>query len=484
MASQMGFGKTLMRIFRKNSIISSLYGFLYSAVVTIAPMFLIIVNVVLMSHVLGFSKLDYASRELFTETVLYQFIFSLLLSAPFNAVLSKYMSDIIYLEEYENMWACYFAGFLCQIFTACLCGIPFFIHEHFVGQVDILYVLISFWGYLALGLIFYNMIYLSVLKDYKKISLFYLIGMVAAFILALIFVNLLQWEVTFSMLLSLAIGYLIAAVLEFSLLKRYFQKQSRVYRQVFRYMGQNWKLILANTCYIMGLYTHNFVFWGTDLRRVVVNTFVSADPYDMASFMALLTSITTSIIFIVRVKMYFHGRYRDYSESVIGGRGRDIRKAQVRMFRQLSGELVELVRVQFIISVVVFLVFMVFLPQIGFSGLVLQIYPCLAAGYFAMFIMYAAIIFMYYFNDLTGALMASLLFWLTTLAASVFATQLPTIWYGLGLVVGALTGWTYSYFRLRWVEKNLDVHIFCKGRLLATSKGRMPSAKVYDRYRK
>ena len=154
------------------------------------------------------------------------------------------------------------------------------------------------------------------------------------------------------------------------------------------------------------------------------------------------------------------------------------------MFRQLSGELVELVRVQFIISVVVFLVFMVFLPQIGFSGLVLQIYPCLAAGYFAMFIMYAAIIFMYYFNDLTGALMASLLFWLTTLAASVFATQLPTIWYGLGLVVGALTGWTYSYFRLRWVEKNLDVHIFCKGRLLATSKGRMPSAKVYDRYRK
>lgn len=482
MASEVGFGKKLMRIFRSHSIISSLYGFLYSAVVTIAPMLLVIVNVVLMSNVLGYSKLDYASRELFTETVLYQFIFSLLLSSPFNAVLSKYMSDLIYLERYEDLWACYFAGFFCQILLASGSAIPFFWHEYTVGHVDILYILVSYWGYLALGLIFYNMIYLSIIKDYKKISLFYLIGMVCAFLLGLLFVYVLHWEVTFSMLLALATGYLIAAAMEFALLKRYFQKQSRVYLQVYKYMLQNWKLILANTFYILGLYTHNFVFWTTDLNKVVVNTYVSADPYDMASFLGLLTSITTSVIFIVRVEMYFHGRYRDYSEAVIGGRGRDIRKAQVRMFRQLSGELVELVRVQFIISVVVFLIFLVFLPQVGFSGLIMQIYPCLAAGYFAMFIMYAAIIFMYYFNDLTGALATSFLFLTATFVGSVAATRLPASWYGMGLMIGALTAWTFVYFRLRWIERNLDVHIFCKGRLIGTAKGKMPDARVYDCY--
>ena len=481
-ASEVGFGKKLMRIFRSNSIIGSLYGFLYSAVVTVAPMFLVIISVVLMSEVLGFSKLDYASRELFTGTVLYQFIFSLLLSSPLNAVLSKYTSDLIYLERYEDLWACYFAGFFCQILIDAAVGIPFFWHEYTVGNVDILYILVSYWGYLALSLIFYNMTYLSILKDYKKISLFYLTGMASAFLLSLLFVRVLQWEVAFSMLLALALGYLMAAVLEFALLKRYFQKQSRAYGQVYRYMLQNWKLLLANLFYVLGLYTHNFVFWTTDLKKVVVNTFVSADSYDMASFLGLLTSITTSVIFIVRVEMYFHGRYRDYSEAVIGGRGRDIKKAQVRMFRQLSGELVELVRVQFIISVVVFLVFLVFLPQLGFSGLVMQIYPCLAAGYFTMFIMYAAIIFMYYFNDLTGALRTSLLFWLVTLIGSIVATKLPANWYGVGLMSGALCGWTYVYFRLRWIERNLDVHIFCKGRLIGTQKGKMPSPLVYDRY--
>lgn len=482
MASDVGFGKKLTRIFRSNTIATSLYGFLYSAIVTIAPMFLIIGAVILMSNVLGYSKLSYASRELYTETVLYQFIFSLLAASPFNAVLSKYMSDLIYLERFEDMWPCFFVGMICQLLTACALGIPFCLHEYFVGGVDILYVLVSFWGYIALGLIFYNMVYLSILKDYKKISLFYFLGMGSSFLLSLLFVRVFGWEVTFSMLLALAAGYLITALLEFALLKRYFLTQSRVFWPVFKYMGQHWKLIFANFFYILGLYTHNFVFWTTDINKTVVNTFVSADPYDMASFLALLTSISTSIIFIVRVEMYFHERYRDYSEAVIGGRGRDIRKAQTRMFRQLSGELVELVRIQFIISVVVFLIFLVFLPQFGFSGLIMQIFPCLAAGYFIMFLMYAAIIFMYYFNDLTGALMTSLLFWLATFVCSIVATQLPTIWYGLGLTLGALIGWVYVYFRLRWVERNLDVHIFCRGRLIATTKGRMPTAKVYDRY--
>lgn len=112
MASNVGFGKKLTQIFRTNTIATSLYGFLYSAVVTIAPMFLIIGAVILMGNLLGYARLSYVSRELYTETVLYQFIFSLLAASPFNAVLSKYMSDLIYLERFEDMWPCFFVGMI------------------------------------------------------------------------------------------------------------------------------------------------------------------------------------------------------------------------------------------------------------------------------------------------------------------------------------------------------------------------------------
>ncbi len=51
-----------------------------------------------------------------------------------------------------------------------------------------------------------------------------------------------------------------------------------------------------------------------------------------------------------------------------------------------------LARVQFIITLVIFLVCMILLPQLGFEGMTLRIYLCLAAGYFILFLMYAEII--------------------------------------------------------------------------------------------
>ena len=151
------------------------------------------------------------------------------------------------------------------------------------------------------------------------------------------------------------------------------------------------------------------------------------------------------------------------------------------MFRHIAGELMSLVRVQFIISAVIYLLCVVFLPQFGFAGTVMRIYPCLAAGYFILFIMYAVILFLYYFDDLTGAVLASLSFCLVTLIASIFATHLEEIWYGLGALLGSLAGWTVAYLRLRWVERNMDTHIFCRGLLLKREYGPKPTSLVYEK---
>ena len=124
---------------------------------------------------------------------------------------------------------------------------------------------------------------------------------------------------------------------------------------------------------------------------------------------------------------------------------------------------------------------LIFLPRFGFAGLVLQIYPSLAAGYFILFIMYSEIILLYYYNDLDGAVITSAVFCLVTFLVSIFATRLTPIWYGLGVIVGSLTGFVIAYLRLRWVEKHLDEHIFCRGTLFPTKLSKKPSTLVYDR---
>ena len=476
-----GIGIRLHRIYSKNTITTNLLGFGYSTVITIAPMVLVIAAVLIMQVLLGFSKLGYASRELYSCTVLYIFIFSLLTAAPFNAVLSKYISDVIYNETYEDILPCYYVGLLLNVGLSCLLGIPFCIHEYLVGKVDLFFVFAGYCGYMALVLVFYSMLYLSICKDYKKISLFFLIGMAVTVVLSLILVYIFNVEVISAMLISLDVGFLVIGSLEQALICSYFRENSGRYREVLRYFKKYWKLVITNFLYILGLYIHNFVFWTTDMRIVVAKSFVCMTTYDMASCLAMFTNITASVMFISRVEMYFHERYKAYSEAVIGGRGIDIESAKQRMFSQLAEELMNLVRLQFIVSVVIFLICVVLLPQFGFGGMVMRIYPCLAAGYFILFVMYAAIIFQYYYNDMVGAVMTSLSFCLTTLVVSIIATHLSTIWYGIGLVAGTLVGWSVAYHRLRVMEKTLDVHIFCSGNLMKRGHGKKPSNKVYQR---
>lgn len=476
-----GVGIKLNRFFEKKSIAADIAGFVYSVVITIAPILIIILGILLIGNVFGLSEEPYLKRELFSCTILYIFVFAFLVVSPFNAVLSKYMQDAIYEERFQDIRPCYYLGLIMTLVPGCLLGIPFCLWEHFKGGVSVFLSFTGFCAYVSLIFIIYSMIYLSICKDYERITLFFFIGMLIAFLLTWILHSKCRWETTESMLFSLAVGFLLTAILEFTAIKRYFPKNSNRYRPILSYFVKYWQLVVTNFFYTFGLYVHNFVFWTDDGRRVVANSFVFNQSYDMATCIAMFTNISATVIFVTHMEMHFREKYRLYSEAVIGGKKIDIENTKSRMFRQLGNELMNLVRVQFIISVVIYLLCVVFLPQYGFAGVIMRIYPCLATGYFILFLMYASLLFLYYFNDMAGAVLTVLSFFFVTLLGSVIAMKQADIWYGIGLVIGSFTGWSVAYFRLRWVSKHLDTHIFCRGFMLERKKEKKPLSLVYKR---
>ncbi len=475
-----GIGVRLNRIYQKNTITTDVVGFFYSIVMTIAPVLVVIINLMMMQQVLKFNTVRYFDRELFSCTVLYVFIFSLLTTSPFNAVLSRYMSDVIFEERYEDVLPCHRVGLLTNICFSCLFAIPFCLWEHLVGGIPIYFVFTGYCCFVSLVLVFYNMLYLSICKEYGLISLYFLIGMVTAFLLSLFLHFICRVSIPYSMLLALAVGFFVTAVLEWAKVHQFFPDNSEEYKRVFEYFKKYWHLVLINFLYTLGLFIHNFVFWGTDMSMHIAKSFVCNQPYDMATCLAMFTNISASVIFISRVEMHFHERYRDYADAVFGGRGIDIRNTRKRMFRQLSSELMTLVRLQFIVSVFIYLAFVIFLPARGYAGLVMRIYPMVAAAYFIIFLMYSEIIFQYYFEDLKGALVTAVCFCTGTFLASLIATNLSHIFYGFGIWMGSLIGFCIAYIRLQWMEKHLDEHMFCRGNIIKEGKGIKPSPKVFD----
>lgn len=475
-----GIGVKLNRIYRKNTITTNIIGFFYSTVVTIAPVLVVIINLMLMQKVLKFNIVRYIDREIFSCTILYIFIFSLLTTSPFNAVLSRYMSDVIFEERFEDVQPCHRVGLMTNICFSCLFAIPFCFWEHLVGGVPIYYVFTGYCCFVSLVIVFYNMLYLSICKEYKLISFYFFMGMATAFLLSLFLRYVCKVSITYSMLLALTVGFFFTAVLEWAKIHQFFPDNSEEYRRVFEYFRKYWQLILINFLYTLGLFIHNFVFWGTDMAMHLLRTFVCNQPYDMATCLAMFTNVSASVIFISRVEMYFHERYRAYADAVFGGRGIDIRNTRKRMFRQLGSELMTLVRLQFIVSVFIYLIFVIFLPGMGYAGLVMRIYPMVAAGYFVLFLMYSEIIFLYYFEDLNGALFTAVCFCLGTFLASLATVNLSHIFYGTGIWIGSVIGFTVAYLRLRWLERNLDEHMFCRGNIMKQAKGIKPSPKVFD----
>lgn len=476
-----GVGIKLNRIFNKRSLASSLYGVACSISYTIAPMLVVIGCLLLMFEVLHFDAVNMLERELFSCTILYVFIFALLTSSPFNSVLSKYMADHIYTEDYDDIRPCIFFGLGCCLILAAVLGIPFYLHEYFSGGVPAYYVFTSFMCFLALALVFCSMIFNSILKAYKYISTYFILGMLTTFILSLIFRYIMHLGITYSMLLALAIGFWLIAVLQMSHALKYFKNSSYRYRPVGRTFRRYWKLVVANFGYTLGLFAHNFVFWTHPWRMIIVNTYVCNQPYDMATCIAMFTNISASTFFISRVEMHFHEHYADYMNAVIGGKLDTIEKAKKRMFRTLSTQLLSLVRLQFCVTIVIFLVANIVLPMMGCSGVTMQIYPLMAVGYFMSFLYYSLMLYLYYFNDLTGAALSSVIFAVVTFLGSLLSMHLPVIWYGLGFTIASLCAFTFSYFRLRWIERRLDHFIFCRGSILEKGVGERPSSLVFSR---
>ena len=77
---------------------------------------------------------------------------------------------------------------------------------------------------------------------------------------------------------------------------------------------------------------------------VVVRSFVCCQPYDMATCLAMFTNISATVIFIARMEMHFHEKYKAYSEAVIGGKLADIQSAKRKLFREVGNELMDLAR--------------------------------------------------------------------------------------------------------------------------------------------
>lgn len=278
-----GIGFELKKIYRKEGIARAVAGGIYSSVVTIGPTVVVIVTLLFLYLVLNMMKVSFMTRELLSSTILYVFIFSIILTAPFNAVFSRYLADKFYMDEYANILPSFYTGILILGILGTGISIPVMLSLYFRGGIDLPFILAAYVFWMSSVLLFFSVTYLHATKDYKIIAIFFLVGMLVVVLTALVFRFVLRADRIHSILYGMAAGFLTIAVLEFSYIKRYFRTVSQNYTECLWYLVHHGKIWLTQLLYMLGLYVHNFIFWTTQQRLTVAQTYHSHQSYDMAS---------------------------------------------------------------------------------------------------------------------------------------------------------------------------------------------------------
>ena len=453
----------------------------FKGFILLAPMIFIMTYILLDMYLLEGESARYSSRSLFIGTIVYMFVFALLHAGLFNSVLTRYLSDIIFQNRDQDILPCFYLALMINVLVGVIPAVPFCIHEYIIGKVALYYVFTGFCGYISMIIVYNAMLYIYAQKSFKMLALFFFIGMFFSFALSHVFVFILHFDSMYSILLALVIGLMLIASLEIAVIRSYSSSNSRRYKSVLIYMKDNWRLMVANYAYLLGLYIHNFVFWQTSMHTVIVNTFYLMNQYDVAAFLSLFTNITGIIIFTEQLEKSFKFKFKAYIDSINGGRNHDIQLSKSFMFRQLADDIVSLCRMQFIFTVIIFFAANMLLPRLGYDSTVMRIYPCLCVGFFMLFPMYGEVLFLYYFDDQKGAARTTVIFCSITCIVTMLATFLSPIWWGIGLVAGTFAAFCYGFMRLRWWSRHIDEFMFCQGTLLKKGVGKMPSNKVYDR---
>lgn len=459
-----GIGFELKKIFKERSILSLFKGVAYSAFTVIGPMLIIMLCLMVLNIVMETQSVDYSQKDLLTSLTLYIFIFSLILTSPLSAIISRFIADKIFEEKIDDILAGYYIGLLINTAIGVVFAAWFILLTIDKGDIEPLIMLIAGCLFISLLFVFYNMTFISALKKYKSIAFSFIAGMIITFVLALLLYKIFFWSFLLSVLIGMSTGFMFIAFILFALIKNYYKTNSNNYKEFLSYLWRYKLLFLTNLFYVLGLYIHNFVYWRfPPLAIIVASTLYSAPAYDTASFLAMMTNISTTVIFTVRVEINFHERYQAYCQQVLGGTGKDIIMAKDKMFKTLVREIFYIVQIQTIISIAVFLLLMIFASFLGFGGIIMSIYPALAAGYFLIFIMYCMIVFLYYFDDGIGAFISTLFFFIVTFVAAIISTNLKPNLYGISPFIGAFVGWTIAFYRLKYVEHNINRVVFSKG---------------------
>ncbi|NLC84561.1 MAG: exopolysaccharide Pel transporter PelG [Ruminococcaceae bacterium] len=455
-----GIGFELKKIFRNQTVISRIQGYSYAAMVSAGPMLISISMLITQRQLLRLADISIHDRELISATIMYAFIFALILVSGPSIIATRFIADKTYIGRKKGILSSLLGMTALTVIIGAVAGFLFLRGSPLPFSQKITAYLL----FIELIILYLLMVYVTAVKNYKAVSLAFASGFGLSLlpVILLLFVKLPPVETTIA---GINLGFMVSIALLLGVIKSHFHSLNEEVFAFGRYFYRLPRLFGANFFYNLALFAHNIIFWLFSSNPVrLENTYTFLQPYDMASFFAVLTVLPAMVLFVIKIETAFYEKYIFYTKAISeGSTFQRIRQARDEMLQVLNRDLTNIFEVQFIVSVIIVaLGTKILLPLLGMDSQTIELFPILCLGFYLSSMTFIIVTILLYFDAQTESFRIMGLLLTATSALTILLLPFGENFYGLGFAVGTFAAMLYAIRCLSVLMNQIDFHLFSR----------------------
>jgi polysaccharide biosynthesis protein PelG len=449
-----GIGFELRKLLARDDLIGIAEGYGHAAIATSGPWLFTILALGAILF-LGAPNAPPSELAVFRLIIVYNFSFSLVLTAPVAIVMTRYLADSIHAKDVEQAPAALLGGLLITYAAAAPIACALYAwYAHFSRPA----FLAAFVDFLLIAGIWTVSVFLTALKNYRALVLSFGFGMALGIVSAALLAG--PWGAA-GMLQGFNIGL---AVTLFSLIARIFAEYPTRARRPFIFMPyfrKYWDLALAALAYSIAIWVDKWLMWLAPEHQTLPVGFVSFPEYENAMFLAYLAVVPSLAAFTLTIETSFFEKYTRFYGDIL----RHVSYGKIGAnHRDLMQSLMEGARNFIILEGSVVFMGILLAPQIfdflGISYLELGIFRLgLLGAFFHSGLLFLLIVLSYF--DLRRITLAIAGLFLVTNGIFTLATlKLGFAYYGYGYCLSALVAFAAAFVATGHVLERLPYQAF------------------------
>lgn len=440
-----GIGFTLKKLFQEETFTQRTKAYLYSALVAAGPWIAAVLTVNALVILSEWIIEQNIQRDLFMGTIVYSFVFSQILTAPWQLIITRYISDKLYLKTYDYIKPSSIGLTKIVGLSNLIAAILFYFNK----DLPVPYKLMSIMLFVILSMIWIIMVYLSAVKDYGLIAKAYVLGGAVTLVLGIVFANyplaFTEFQAGSNLLFSYLTGMTLTLIILAYTFFGNFKYGNNLQFDFLRILDKFPSLFMIGLFYTLGLWIDDILMWFSFVGVSIYDTYLYAPLYDNAIFLAYLTIIPTMVLFIVSIEIEFYDTYKKYY-SLVNGNGtyRQILIANKEMRRSLYRQIAYTFEIQALLSATLILMAPQLFYIFGGPIIVRSIFQVCAIGALFNIFVFVIMLVMLYFEARVRAVAITVCFFTTNMLFTIYFVPYGLEYYGYGFMLSSITTFIFS----------------------------------------